>query len=278
MDKWQPAISALASKLGRCTAEDAAKAIMTTDAFHKISSREISCEQGTVRVLGLAKGAGMICPNMATLLVVLLTDAQIDAANWDKIVKNAVNHSFNQITVDGDTSTNDTVYALANGASGVKIVSESDRELLASTAEKVLQELSYMVVKDGEGASKVARITVTGASSDSDAEQVARTVGQSQLVKTALYGQDANWGRIVAAIGRTDAAFNADDVTVSLCGVELFRHGCPTDTDFDSALAEPLKQRDLSIDISLGSGQGSYSLLAADLGHEYVDCNASYRS
>ena len=136
--------------------------------------------------------------------------------------------------------------------------------------------LAYMLVKDGEGASKVARIHVAGAASDADAERVARTVGHSQLVKTALYGRDANWGRIVAAVGRSGADFNPDDVVVTLCGVELFRKGQPTDLDFDALLEEPLKQRDLPIDIVLGSG--SYTLLASDLGHEYVNVNADYRS
>ena len=233
---------------------------MTTDAFHKISHREVSLPGGVVKLVGMAKGAGMICPNMATMLSVVLCDAQVEASVWQKMLRDAVELTFNRVTVDGDTSTNDTLYGLS------------------AALTSVLGDLAYMLVKDGEGASKVARIHVTGAASDADAERVARTVGHSQLVKTALYGRDANWGRIVAAVGRSGADFNPDDVVVTLCGVELFRKGQPTDLDFDALLEEPLKQRDLPIDIVLGSGSGSYTLLASDLGHEYVNVNADYRS
>ena len=253
MDLWEKAAPALAANLGKATPEDFARAIM-------------------------AKGAGMICPNMATMLSVVLCDAQVEASVWQKMLRDAVELTFNRVTVDGDTSTNDTLYGLANGASGVSASDEESLKALSAALTSVLGDLAYMLVKDGEGASKVARIHVTGAASDADAERVARTVGHSQLVKTALYGRDANWGRIVAAVGRSGADFNPDDVVVTLCGVELFRKGQPTDLDFDALLEEPLKQRDLPIDIVLGSGSGSYTLLASDLGHEYVNVNADYRS
>lgn len=278
MDLWEKAAPALAANLGKATPEDFAKAIMTTDAFHKISHREVSLPGGVVRLVGMAKGAGMICPNMATMLSVVLCDAQVEAPVWQKMLRDAVDLTFNRVTVDGDTSTNDTLYGLANGASGVPASGEEAIKTLSAALTSVLGDLAYMLVKDGEGASKVARIHVTGAASDADAERVARTVGHSQLVKTALYGRDANWGRIVAAVGRSGADFNPDDVVVTLCGVELFRKGQPTDLDFDALLEEPLKQRDLPIDIVLGSGSGSYTLLASDLGHEYVNVNADYRS
>ena len=231
-----------------------------------------------MKLVGMAKGAGMICPNMATMLSVVLCDAQVEASVWQKMLRDAVELTFNRVTVDGDTSTNDTLYGLANGASGVSASDEESLKALSAALTSVLGDLAYMLVKDGEGASKVARIHVAGAASDADAERVARTVGHSQLVKTALYGRDANWGRIVAAVGRSGADFNPDDVVVTLCGVELFRKGQPTDQDFDALLEEPLKQRDLPIDIVLGSGSGSYTLLASDLGHEYVNVNADYRS
>ena len=265
---------ALAANLGKATPEDFARAIMTTDAFHKISHREVSLPGGVVKLVGMAKGAGMICPNMATMLSVVLCDAQVEASVWQKMLRDAVELTFNRVTVDGDTSTNDTLYGLANGASGVSASDEESLKALSAALTSVLGDLAYMLVKDGEGASKVARIHVTGAASDADAERVARTVGHSQLVKTALYGRDANWGRIVAAVGRSGADFNPDDVVVTLCGVELFRKGQPTDLDFDALLEEPLKQRDLPIDIVLGSGSGSYTLLASDLGHEYVRADA----
>ena len=278
MDLWEKAAPALAANLGKATPEDFARAIMTTDAFHKISHREVSLPGGMVKLVGMAKGAGMICPNMATMLSVVLCDAQVEASVWQTMLRDAVDLTFNRVTVDGDTSTNDTLYGLANGASGVSASDEESLKALSAALTSVLGDLAYMLVKDGEGASKVARIHVTGAASGADAERVARTVGHSQLVKTALYGRDANWGRIVAAVGRSGADFNPDDVVVTLCGVELFRKGQPTDLDFDALLEEPLKQRDLPIDIVLGSGSGSYTLLASDLGHEYVNVNADYRS
>ncbi len=278
MDLWREAAPALGADLGKADPEDFAKAIMTTDAFPKLSERELELPGGTVRLVGMAKGAGMICPNMATMLSVVLCDARIEASDWTRMLKEAVNLTFNRVTVDGDTSTNDTLYGLANGCSGVSVEDEAAMQALSSALVSILGDLAYMLVQDGEGASKVARIHVTGAVSDADAERVARTVGHSQLVKTALYGRDANWGRIVAAVGRSGAEFNPEDVRVSLCGVELFRNGQPTDLDFDTLLEEPLKKRDLPIDIVMGEGKGSYTLLASDLTHDYVNVNADYRS
>ena len=278
MDLWEKAAPVLAANLGQSTPEDFARAIMTTDAFPKLSHREVALPGGVVRLVGMAKGAGMICPNMATMLSVVLCDAAVEASLWQKLLREAVEQTFNRVTVDGDTSTNDTLYGLTNGASGVVVADGESVAALSAALVSVLGDLAYMLVQDGEGASKVARIHVTGARSDADAERVARTVGHSQLVKTALYGRDANWGRIVAAVGRSGAEFEPEDVRVSLCGVELFRNGQPTDLDFDALLEEPLKRRDLPIDIILGAGSGSYTLLASDLGHEYVNVNADYRS
>mgnify|MGYP002118313516 CR=1 FL=1 len=187
MDLWEKAAPALAANLGKATPEDFAKAIMTTDAFHKISHREVSLPGGVVKLVGMAKGAGMICPNMATMLSVVLCDAQVEASVWQKMLRDAVELTFNRVTVDGDTSTNDTLYGLANGASGVSASDEESLKALSAALTSVLGDLAYMLVKDGEGASKVARIHVAGAASDADAERVARTVGHSQLVKTALY-------------------------------------------------------------------------------------------
>lgn len=277
LDHWEKAIPALAENLGKATAEDFAHAIMTTDAFPKISSREIILFGSRVHFLGIAKGAGMICPNMATMLCIVLSDLVVDAPIWTGLLKESVGLTFNRVSVDGDTSTNDTVYALANGLSGVKLDS-INRSKCASALQGILGDLAYMLVKDGEGASKVAHIKVIGAKSDKDAEQVARTVGHSQLVKTALYGQDANWGRIVAAAGRSGVSFVPENLKLSLCGVELFRNGQPVDIDFDSLLAESLKKRDLQIEISLGEGSGKYTLLASDLTHDYVNLNSDYRS
>ncbi len=278
MDMWRKAVPSLVERLGKADPEAFTRAIMTTDAFPKLSSLQVELPGGAVRIAGMAKGAGMICPNMATMLSVILCDARIEASRWTKMLRDAVNVTFNRVTVDGDTSTNDTVYGLANGCSGISADDEASCSALSSALISVLGDLAYMLVQDGEGASKVAHIAVTGAASDADAERVARTVGHSQLVKTALYGQDANWGRIVAAVGRSGVEFNPDDVRVSLCGVELFRNGQPTDGDFDTLLKEPLQKQDIFIDIVMGLGEGKYSLLASDLTHDYINVNADYRS
>ncbi|NHZ48394.1 bifunctional ornithine acetyltransferase/N-acetylglutamate synthase, partial [Nitratidesulfovibrio liaohensis] len=153
-----------------------------------------------------------------------------------------------------------------------------DLAVLGAALTGVLGDVAYMLVKDGEGATKVIHINVAGARDDADAELAARTVGHSQLVKTAMYGRDANWGRIVAALGRSGATFNPAAVIVSLCGVELFRGGQPTNLDFDALLKEPLAGRDIVVNIMLGNGSGSYRLLASDLTHDYISCNADYRS
>ena len=278
MSKWEAVMPTLTGRLGTGTPESFTKGIMTTDAFPKFAHTTVAVAQGSVEVTGMAKGAGMICPNMATMLCVLLCDAKIEAAAWQRLLNAAVEQTFNRVTVDGDTSTNDTVYALANGCSGAVVSGSEDEECLLAGLIEVLGNLAYMLVQDGEGSSKVTRISVTGAATDGDAAKVARTVGNSPLVKTALYGRDPNWGRIVMAIGRSGATFDPNSVRVSLCGIELFRNGQPVSMDVDAVFAEPLQARDIPIDISLGSGSGSYTLLAADLGHEYVDCNASYRS
>ncbi len=277
MDLWEKAVPALVNSLGGRDAETFTRAMMTTDAFPKFVERSVTLSGGMVRLVGMAKGAGMICPNMATMLSVVLCDARVSVNAWQDMFRIAVARTFNRVTVDGDTSTNDTVLGLANGASGVDALG-ADAALLEETLEAVLGGLAYMLVQDGEGATKVLHIRVIGAADVADAEKVARTVGHSQLVKTAMYGRDANWGRIVAAVGRSGARFRSDDVQVRLCGVELFRDGRPVPGNHDAKLAEPLKQRDLDVEIRLGTGEGEYTLLASDLSHDYVTCNADYRT
>ena len=277
MEKWKEAAPRLGAALGQNSPDDFARAIMTTDAFPKIASHELEIAGTTVRLVGMAKGAGMICPNMATMLSVVLCDASVAPEDWQELFRDAVDRTFNRVTVDGDTSTNDTVFGLANGCAGVAVKGD-DLALLGAALTDVLGKLAYMLVQDGEGATKVLRIRISGAISDGDAELAARTVGHSQLVKTAMYGRDANWGRIVAALGRSGATFAPEDVRVVLCGVELFRNGQPNDLDFDTLLREPLKGRDITVDIELGAGNAGYELLASDLTHDYVSCNADYRS
>ncbi len=277
MEKWRAAMPQLAESLGQVDLEGLARAMMTTDAFPKMAGTELSLSGGRVRLAGVAKGAGMICPNMATMLALVMCDADVPAEAWSAMFRRAVNATFNRVSVDGDTSTNDSLFGLANGASGVQ-VQGCELKMLEGALTTVLGKLSYMLVRDGEGATKVMHISVTGAKSDADAEKVARTVGHSQLVKTAMFGRDPNWGRIVAAAGRSGADFNPMDLTVTLCGVELFSEGRPTDQDFDALLEEPLKNTDLPLDISLGEGPGTARLLASDLSHDYVTLNSDYRS
>ena len=277
MDAWTEAVPRLAADLGRHTAEDFAKAIMTTDAFAKLSGHEVKLPGGTIRIIGMCKGAGMICPNMATMLCAVLTDAAVDAKDWQAMLDRAVTKTFNRVSVDGDTSTNDTIYALANGAANVPTAA-ADLPLIEAGLTQVLADLAYMLVQDGEGATKVLHIEVNGAKNEKDAEAVARTVGHSQLVKTAMYGADANWGRIVAAIGRSGATFEPEAVSVHLGNVLLFEKGEPTECDYDAVLGPILKKSDVRIVINLNAGKAAYTFLASDLTHAYVDCNAAYRS
>lgn len=277
MDRWRAAMPELKANLGTRDAEGFTRAFMTTDAFPKYAVREVTLSGGTVRLAGMAKGAGMICPNMATMLSVVLCDAEVEGAVWQAMFGRAVNATFNRVSVDGDTSTNDTVLGLANGASGVT-ASGDDAATLETALTDILGQLAYMLVKDGEGATKVMHIRVEGAASDAEAETIARTVGHSQLVKTAIYGKDANWGRIVAAVGRSGATVRPDALVLTLCGIERFRNGQPVNDDAEDRLYELLQGNDVDIHISLGVGQGAYTLLASDLSHDYVTLNSDYRS
>ena len=278
MEKWTAAVPSLIASLGSRDAEGFTRAFMTTDSFPKFASKDIKLSGGTVRLTTMAKGAGMICPNMATMLCVCLTDAVVDPEKWQALFARCADATFNRVSVDGDTSTNDTILALANGASAVSITEPADAAIFEKELTDILRTTAHMLVKDGEGATKVMHIHVTGADSDVDAEKVARTVGHSQLVKTAIYGRDANWGRIVAAVGRSGVKMRAEDVSVTLCGVELFRNGQPLGGNFDAQLEGPLQEEDIPIEISVGKGPGTYLLEASDLSVGYVKLNSDYRS
>lgn len=277
MDLWEKAVPALVDNLGNGNVETFTRAFMTTDSFPKFHSENVSVSGGTVRLSVMAKGAGMICPNMATMLCVVLTDAKIDSKKWQDMFLHSVDKTFNRVTVDGDTSTNDSIIGLANGASEI-VLKDNDYSVLEEALTQILSKVSYMLVKDGEGSSKVIHINVTGAIDDKQAEIVARSVGRSQLVKTAIYGQDANWGRIVTAIGYSGADYDSNKVKLKLCGIERFSNGCPVNNDKEEELSKLLKEHDINVDISLGDGSGTYNLKSSDLGHEYVSLNADYRS
>lgn len=280
IEPFAKGIPEAAAKLAATEAgsHDAATAIMTTDTHSKEVSIEFTIGGKTCRMGAIAKGSGMIHPNMATMLLFITTDAKVEPAVLQAALSSVVPATFNQISVDGDTSTNDTILGLANGASGVAARDEADLALLEEALTAILGTVSHMLVMDGEGASKVIHISVRGARNDADAELVARSVGHSQLVKTAIYGGDANWGRIVTAVGYSGASFDPAKVGLHLCGVERFRLGRPVNDDQEGTLAELLKARDIAVDINLGDGPGSYTFQASDLGHEYVTLNSDYRS
>lgn len=256
---------------------DAARAIMTTDPFPKSHAVEVMTDVGAFRVGGMAKGSGMIEPRMATMLGYLTTDAAVDQSTLARALSEASRYTFNAITVDGEPSTNDCVFALANGASGVVI----DEDLYADLVEglrAVAHHLALEIVRGGEGATKLIAITVIGAATDADAWMAARAIANSLLVKTAIHGGDPNWGRLVAAAGRSGAAFVLEGARVKIGPLVLFEHGRPFDERSPQA-ADYLTGADLQIEVGLGTG-GSHSatVWTCDLSAEYVKINAEYRT
>ncbi len=277
MERVLGGISALPATLQQESCIDAARAIMTTDTFPKFFSLELRLSGGPVRLSGIAKGSGMICPNMATMLAFLLTDAAIAPSLLQKAIEYANRNSFNAITVDGDTSTNDMVAILASGK-GAEIVAGSDDEREFSEALKALMTfLAKLIVIDGEGATKLVEITVEGAADDRQAELAARTIAQSSLVKTAIHGEDANWGRIIAAAGRSGAQFNPEEAELFFNDLSILKPGFIADFEEESA-AEILGKESYTITLRLGSGSGRATVWSCDLSKEYVEINGSYRS
>jgi glutamate N-acetyltransferase/amino-acid N-acetyltransferase len=277
MRVWREAMPELSESVSTAGPVEFARAIMTTDIVPKLAWREIELDGGEVRILGMAKGAGMISPNMATMLGFVFCDAEVDQAWWQEALRKAVEVSFNRVTVDGDTSTNDCVLALANGAGGAA-PQGNELDLLQNALTEICQDLAYMIVEDAEGGTKVARIHVTGAVDNAQAELVARVVGNSPLVKTALFGCDPNWGRIVAALGRSGAEFTPNLVTVSIDGLPIFTDGAPVPGDMDGLLAATMQRAEIPIHIELAVGNGECKLLASDLTHDYIRINADYRT
>jgi glutamate N-acetyltransferase/amino-acid N-acetyltransferase len=277
LDRFKAALPALAESLGTAGPLDFAKSIMTTDDFPKLAWGDVETPSGRARILGIAKGAGMIAPDMATMLGFIATDAAIEPESLHQALTEAVEGSFNRITVDGDTSTNDCVMVLANGASGVEI-GPGERDEFTVALLEVCRALAYMIVEDAEGGTKVIRIRVTGARTREEAKACARAVGNSPLVKTAMFGEDANWGRIVGAVGRSGALLDPAQVRIAIGGITLFAAGEPVDGDMDSLLAPIMKRSDIAIDVDLAAGQERYEVFASDLTHEYVSINADYRS
>jgi glutamate N-acetyltransferase/amino-acid N-acetyltransferase len=277
MDKLVPGIGAATAALGPGNGALLARAIMTTDPFPKEHAVTVKTARGTFTVGGAAKGSGMIEPNMATMLGFVATDAKVSAALLQRALRESAADTFNAITVDGDGSTNDCVFALASGASGVEIDDELYPALLAGFYE-VSKELAIGIVRGGEGATKLITIAVKDARTPADAMRVAKTIANSPLVKTAVHGADPNWGRIVAAAGRAGVMFDVDRATVHVGGVLLFENGLPHDDNAPKA-AEHLKQKDVSIDVHLGTGGGGTATVwTCDLTAEYVKINGEYRT
>jgi glutamate N-acetyltransferase/amino-acid N-acetyltransferase len=255
---------------------EAATAIMTTDRSPKEAAVETAIGSGTVRVGGMAKGAGMIEPHMATLLAVLTTDAEIDAPLLDRALRAACADTFNAITIDGDTSTNDSVFLLASGAAGVR-VTEAELPIFQTALTQVCRELALAIVRGGEGVTRTVTVRVTGAAGAEDARRVAKTVANSLLVKTAIHGADPNWGRILAAAGRAGAPFNPARASVRIGPVLLYAQGRPHD-DRASEAARFLARDEVEIEVGLGSGSGQATVYTCDLSAEYVRINGEYRT
>lgn len=255
----------------------AAIAIMTTDPFPKEAAVRVTTEMGTFTVGGMTKGSGMIEPRMATMLGYLTTDAAVDPAMLSRALADACRYTFNAITVDGEPSTNDCVFALANGASGV-VIGEALYPALFEAFRVVAHQLALAIVRGGEGATKLVAITVTGAATDADAWMAARALANSPLVKTAVHGADPNWGRLIAAAGRSGAAFVLDEARVRIGPLVLFEKGRPFDERAPQA-ADYLKGTDLEIEVHVGAG-GTHTatVWTCDLTADYVKINAEYRT
>jgi glutamate N-acetyltransferase/amino-acid N-acetyltransferase len=256
----------------------AVQAIMTTDSFPKMAQFEGLAGGKSFKIAGIAKGAGMIMPDMATMLCFVLTDVATDGALLRKSLSNAVEWTFNRITVDGDTSTNDTVFVLANGLAGNGPMDAHESEIFEKGLAHVLGQLASMVVKDGEGATKVITIRIQGAASGRDALSAARTVANSALVKTAFYGQDPNWGRIMAALGRAGIEMKEEDTSIWVDGVNIVDRGVGAGVELEKEAAERMKQPEFAVLIDLRQGKHEESIMTCDLTHEYVSINASYRT
>ena len=255
--------------------EDAARAIMTTDTFPKGASAQVEIGGKTVSIAGIAKGSGMIAPDMATMLVYIFTDAVVEQSALQQMLSEQTDRTFNCITVDSDTSTSDSLLLCATGASGVEATGNAD---FARALESVMLNLAHQVVKDGEGATKFVEIRVTGAVSDADAKVHGLAIANSPLVKTAIAGEDPNWGRVVMAIGKSGAAADRDTLSISFGDILVAENGWVSPTYREEDAAAYMKGQELVIAVDLGLGDGTATVWTCDLTHGYIEINADYRS
>ncbi len=258
-------------------ASSALRAIMTTDTVPKESAETVKIGTRSFKIWGCAKGSGMIHPNMATMLAFIFTDADVDAPFLKKALAQAVDGSFNSLSVDGDTSTNDSVFLLGNGLSGCRIRSSSEKNAFQKALAAVCLSLASQIADDGEGATRRVEVIVRGAPNDVAAKKIASTVATSPLVKTAVFGNDANWGRIMAALGRAGVALDPSKIEISFGNVTVARRGCAA--PFSEAKAKrALQQKVVSITIDLRQGRGAARMLTCDFSIDYVKINADYRT
>jgi len=265
----------LTSSLSPATQEDAARAIMTTDTFPKGASRTLQINGRPVTISGFAKGSGMIAPDMATMLVYIFTDAKISQPNLQTMLGNLTNQTFNCITVDSDTSTSDALICAATGTSGVYITQNHD---FTEGLKQVMLDLAHQVVQDGEGATKFLTVEVTGARSEADARKVAMSIANSPLVKTAVAGEDPNWGRIVMAVGKSGAAADRDRLSIWFGPHLVAENGWVASSYREEAGASYMQQAKLHIRTDLGVGTAQATVWTCDLTHGYIEINADYRS
>lgn len=270
LDRMLPQIAPMAARAEHGTIEEFARAIMTTDTYPKWSSRTVEYEGRSCTVVGCAKGAGMIHPNMATMISVITTDAELTPAEIDTHLRAAVERSFHRISIDGDTSTNDSVFALASGAAGAFPSADVGRAF-----KEVARDLALLIVRDGEGYERGIHVQVTGAPTDSDALSVAKTIASSLLVRCAVTGGDPNWGRILAAAGRAGVVLDVNRLSLSVGGVALFCHGSPAETPLADREAAFRKSM-VEVHLDLGGGQGSEEFISCGLTKAYVELNADY--
>jgi len=281
VEKVAAALDELVGSLSPTGHEEVARAIMTTDTVPKTAERTCTIGGNEVKLLGMAKGAGMIMPDMATMLCFVMTDADIAADILQHHLSRGVMQSFNRITVDGDTSTNDTVLILANLTAGnPEIVAPDTVEssIFGAALAGLLEDLALQIVADGEGATKTVTIKVINAANEDEAEGAARTIANSSLVKTAFFGEDANWGRIIAALGRSGAAFDQDSVDIAFDDVLVVHDGLAQGAAAETKATEVLRQKKFTVTVDLKTGQATGEIKTCDLSIDYIKINADYRS
>ena len=275
------AVPVLARQISEQGFDELANAMMTTDTVPKIATATVTIDGVEVSLLGVAKGSGMIMPDMATMLCFVVTDARIVFPVLNRLLREGVERSFNRITVDGDTSTNDMVLVRANGEAGNAWIDEDNpaaAALFGEALQTVLKDLALKIVSDGEGATKLVTIRVAGARDDFEAMSAAQTIANSALVKTAFFGEDANWGRIIAALGRSECTFDPEKVAISFDKVVLVDNGQVLGDAEEAKATEVLRQRQFTVTVQLQEGRGEAEVYTCDFSYDYVKINADYRS